>query len=113
MKNEKWQPVRFGERLPNEVVCYTVAIPNLPLFPDKNVKKFIKWIGELEGFIGFRPECPHGTILIFKTENDAKGARNLIRNYKGYEGIVGNNIAEVYVDKKYVEMADNRKKGEE
>lgn len=99
---EKWQPAGFGEKKDNERVCYTVAIPNLPLFPDKNVKKFIKYIQGLKGFVGIRPEYPRGTLLVFLTENDAKGARNLISNYKGYEGGVGDNICEVYIPENFL-----------
>jgi len=94
--------MRFGEKRENEVTCYTVAIPNLPIFPNKEVKKFLNWIQTLDGFVGLRPEYPYGTILIFKTENDAKGARNLIRAYKGYNGEVGKNICEIYIPKEYV-----------
>lgn len=101
-ENKYWNPPRFGEKQENEVSCYTVAIPNLPLFPDKNVKKFVKWINGLDGFVGFRPEYPRGTLLIFKTENDAKRARNQIRVYPGYQSVVGDNICEVYIPKEYV-----------
>lgn len=103
MKESKyWNPMRFGEKQDNEVTCYTVAIPNLPLFPDKKVKEFVKWIHTLDGFVGLRPEYPKGTLLIFKTENDAKRARNQIRVYPEYQGGVGNNICEVFVPKEYV-----------
>ena len=97
-----WRPAQFGEKKENEVTCYTVAIPNLPMIPNRKVKKFIKWIGELDGFVGIRPEYPRGTLLLFKTENDAKRARNQIRAYPNYEGTVGNNICEVYIPKEYV-----------
>lgn len=98
----KWQPMKFGTKTDNEVVCYTVAIPNLSAFPDKKVRKFIKWIHNLDGFVGLRPEYPHGTLLIFKTENDAKRARNQINNYPEYEMGTGKNICEVYIDKNYI-----------
>lgn len=81
--------------------AYTVAIPNLPIFPNKRVKKFVKYIGTLEGFIGIHPAYPHGTLLLFKTENNAKMARNLIKSYKGYESDVGVNICEVKIDDMY------------
>lgn len=97
-----WQPMMFGPKRDNERVCYTVAIPNLPMFPNRRVRKFIKYISGLKGFVGIRPEYPYGTILVFMTENDAKGARNLINNYKGYEGNVGNNICEVYVPEEFL-----------
>lgn len=98
----KWQPMDFGPKKDNESVCYTVAIPNLPIIPSKGVKKFVKYISGLKGFVGLRPEYPHGTLLIFMTENDAKSARNLIRNYEGYDGNVGTNICEVYVPNEFL-----------
>ena len=101
-KKPTWEPPQFGEKQENEVTCYTVAIPNLPLIPNKKVKDFVKWISELEGFVGLRPEYPRGTILIFRTENDAKRARNQIKAYPGYKCGVGNNICEVYIPKEYV-----------
>ena len=59
----------------------------------------LKIIQEQEGFIAFLPIYPRGTLCLFKTENDAKGARNMMR----FHGIqCGDNICEVYVDKRYV-----------
>lgn len=101
-KKPTWEPPQFGEKQENEVECYTVAIPNLPVFATKKVKDFVKWISELEGFVGLRPEYPRGTLLIFRTENDAKRARNQIKAYPGYKCGVGNNICKVYVPKEYV-----------
>lgn len=62
----------------NEVKAYTVAIPNLPVFPNKRVKMFLKDIRNMEGFIGMHPCYPNGTLLVWKTEADAKRARNRI-----------------------------------
>lgn len=100
---EMWQPARFGAKQENEVSVYTVAIPNLPIFPNRKVDKFVKWISKLDGFVGIRPEYPNGTLLLFKTKNDAKIARNKINNYPGYDMGTGNNICEVYIDRKYIE----------
>ena len=105
-KYEPWQPPRFGEKLPNEVTVYTVAIGNVPILPNKKVKEFFRWVESLDGFVGIRPEYPRGTLLLFETENDAKGARNLIRA-KGEN--VGNNICECFIDKKYVDAARERR----
>lgn len=99
---EMWKEATFGAKKEDEVTCYTVAIPNLPIFPDKKVKRFIKWIHKLDGFVGIRPEYPYGTLLIFKTMNDAKIARNKINNYPEYDMGTGNNICECYVNKKYI-----------
>lgn len=83
----------------NEVKCYTVAIPNFPLILKKEHKKLIENISKYEGFVGVHPCYPRGTILIFKTKNDAKRARNRL---KGIINIVGNNVGEVYIDERYV-----------
>lgn len=74
---------------------YTVAIANLPIIPNKEIKAFMDYVGKLEGFIGVHPHYPNGTLLIFKSENHAKLARNLIENY----GVkTGRNICEVFFD---------------
>lgn len=86
--------------------AYTVAIPNLPLVPNRKVKAFIKRISELDGFYGIHPRYPLGTLIIFDTENNAKSARNLIQNYKGYNGAVGNNICEIYISKHPAQISD-------
>lgn len=100
-----WEKAIIDENIANNpdfVKAYTVAIPNLPLIPNKEVKKFIKWINKLDGLCGIRPEYPYGTLIIFKTENDAKIARNKIKSYPGYDGQVGKNISEIYIPKEYV-----------
>lgn len=103
-QNKYWNPAQFGETPDGWVDVYTVAIANLPLFPDKKVKKFLDWISKMDGFVGIRPEYPHGTLLLFKTENDAKRCKNLIPTYKeGYCGGIGNNICKVAIPKEYVE----------
>lgn len=99
-----WKPPRIGEKKENEFTCYTVAIGNLPmLFHSRRVKKrameAVKFISELEGFVGLYPFYPRGTLCIFKTENDAKRARNNMRA-KGIE--TGSNIGEVFVSKEYI-----------
>lgn len=81
---------------------YTVAIPNLPVTLNKKTIEFCKWIATLDGFVGLKPEYPHGTLLFFETENQAKIARNLIKTYKG--GVrTGSNICEVLIDKSLIE----------
>ena len=104
IKKNRWNPSTVDENVANNpdwVKCYTVAIPNLPLFPSKAVMDFVKYVTSLEGCYGMRPEYPHGTLLIYDTENNAKGARNLIRAYKGYGGQVGKNIGEIYIPREY------------
>lgn len=98
---KEMQPPRFGPKKDDEVTCYSIMIPNLPLIPSKKVMDFIKWVNELEGFLGLYPNYPFGTALIFDTENNAKGGRNLMRSYPGIEFPIGE-ISECYVEKKYL-----------
>ena len=100
MKYE-WKPPEFGEKKENEVVAYAFAIGNLSMNPFKQKRQMevLKYIQSMEGFCGIYPHYPHGTLCIFKTKNDAKGARNLVKA-KGCP--VGNNIGEIYIDKQYV-----------
>lgn len=105
--NKYWNPARFGPKQDNEVPVYTVAIANLPTIPTREIKEFVNWLTTLDGFIGLRPEYPHGTLLLFETENQAKIARNRISTYKG--GVqTGNNICEVFIDAVYVDQAKKR-----
>ena len=75
--------------------AWTVAIGNLPLIPTKKARKTIELIKSQEGLIGVNPCYPRGTLILFETENDAKGARNIFR----LNGIkCGDNICEVEYD---------------
>lgn len=78
--------------------AYTVAIPNLPLFPSRRVKKFMNYITTLDGFIGVHPHYPKGTLILFRTKNEAIRGRNLIEAYEGYKSGVGDNICEVEIE---------------
>ena len=90
-------------RRDNEISCWTVAVGNFVPFL-KNSRLAIEFIKTLDGFVGVHPFPPRGTLILFRTESDAKIARNLMEA----KGIVcGKNICECYVDKKYVEVPDN------
>ena len=104
-EEDRWKPMRFGDKKENEVSAWTVAIGNLAV-PWENTKKevddsltVINYIATLDGYIGLYPLWPKGTLLLFKSENHAKRARNLIEA-KGVQ--VGSNITEVFVDKRFV-----------
>ncbi len=79
---------------------WTVAVGNLAgpfALPSTRwkEKKILNIIKEQEGFVGVHPCPPKGTLLLFKTENNAKKARNVLRA----EGVLcGKNICEVYAD---------------
>ena len=106
-ESELWKPPSIGEKRDDEVTVYAVAIPNLatPVLnnTEKEVadsKKAVALISGLAGLVGIYPCYPKGTLILFKTENDAKRGRNLMEA----DGIqTGSNISKVYVDKKYVE----------
>lgn len=96
--------IEVGEKRDDEVSLWSVAVGNLPIpfIIPKKTKLALKFIQEQEGFVAFYPMYPHGTLCLFKTKNDAKGARNMMR-FKGIQ--VGDNICEVYVKKEYVDRA--------
>lgn len=99
-ENKLWNPPRIGEKLENEVVVYTVAVGNLPVFAKKKTRKALRFIKGLDGFIGVYPYYPHGTLCFFRTLNQAKIAKNMM----DAQGIAtGFNITEAFIDKKYVE----------
>lgn len=88
----------------NEIEVWTVAVGNIPLLPrvlmPKGVTKAIKLIKEQKGLIGVTPMYPRGTLLLFDTENNAKGARNMLR----FNGVkCGDNICQAFVDKRYLD----------
>ena len=97
-----WEPPTYGEKKDNEVTCYTVAVGNLPLppFVPKASREAVDYIKTLDGFVGFYPMYPNGTLCLFKSENEAKAAKNLM-NAKGIR--TGLNICEVFVDRAYVD----------
>ena len=65
-----------------EIEVYTVAVGNMPMLPKflmpKAVTDAIEIIKKQEGLIGVTPMYPRGTLLLFDTENNAKGARNVV-----------------------------------
>ena len=86
--------------IPDDCVeVYTVAVANLPPKPDKKVLALLKEITTYFGFIGICPCYPHGTLIMFDTENNAKMGRNLIREKTN----VGDNICKAYVSREAVE----------
>ena len=68
--------------------AWSVAVGNInPL--QKSSRDAVKFISKLKGFVGFYPHYPDGTLCFFKTENEAKIARNMM-NSKGIQ--TGHNI---------------------
>lgn len=97
----EWEPPKYGPKKDDEVSCYAFAMPNLPLIPDKRILDFLNYMSTLDGFQGLYPYPPHGTLIIFDTENNAKGGRNILRTYPGIEFEFGKNIVEIFINKKY------------
>lgn len=61
----------------------------------KGVTRAIELINEQEGLLGVTPMPPRGTLLLFDTENHAKGARNMLR----FNGVkCGDNICKGIID---------------
>ena len=83
----------------SEAKVYSVAVGNFNIFKRKS-RQAMKFISKLDGLVGVHPCYPHGQLILFKTENDAKIGRNRM-NEKGIQ--TGHNICEVYVDEKYLE----------
>lgn len=102
--NSTWQPPTFGEKKENEVTCYTVAIGNFNPFAigrqKRDQEKILNIIKKQEGFIGVYPCYPNGTLLLFKTKNNAKVAKNVLDSYYI---LTGKNVSEVYIDKSYLD----------
>ena len=97
----------------SEVEVWTVAVGNLPMLPKflmpKKVTEAVELIKTLEGLIGVSPCYPKGTLLLFDTENNAKGARNVLRFH---DVQTGTNICKVFVDKSYLEGGRNARNDE-
>ena len=77
--------------------AYTVAVGNInPLM--KSSRYALKFIKKLDGFIGVYPHYPDGTLILFRTENDAKKGKYRMESM----GIqTGYNICECEIDDKY------------
>ena len=81
----------------NEVSVWTVATKNMnPIF--KRNRQNIDFIQKQEGFVGVHPN-PKGTLWLFKTKEEAMKAR---RNMDAKGIGTGDNIVEVFIEKKYL-----------
>ena len=82
---------------PNEIDTYAAAVGNLKLF-HKDSTKAVEIFKSLEGFLFLSPIYPYGTLVHFKSLNDAKRGKNLMEQ-KGIK--TGNNITHHYCDKDF------------
>lgn len=97
-KKTVWNEATFDKDIdknPDWYKAYAVGIANLPLFPSRKIKRFLRDVQAMEGFIGIRPEYPYGTLLVFDTLNNAKAAKNVIETLMQ----VGKEIGEIYLPK--------------
>lgn len=95
-----------------EIKCYTIAIGNAPLVScsdEIRQKMFHVWdmISSFDGFIGFHPHLPLGTLCLFRTLNDAKVAGNLM----DAEGIAhGTYICDCFIKERFFPPSSDSKK---
>ena len=84
----------------DQVKCWAFGVGNLTFNPiwQKAQKKVLDLIKSQEGFKGLTPMYPRGTLLVFDTENNAKGARNILKA----NDVKCGGISEVYVDVRYL-----------
>lgn len=79
---------------------WTVAVGNVNPFL-KASREAVKIIKGLNGLVAVHPHYPDGTLLLFDSENNAKGARNLMEA-KGIK--CGRNICRGWINGDTLEM---------
>lgn len=81
----------------NEIEVYGFLASVNPIKKNR-FNAFLNLLKEQDGFVGV---CPHKFLLacLFKTENDAKGARNILK----YHGYKVSDIQKAYIQKEYME----------
>lgn len=59
------------------IECYAITTQNLPdpVFMPEEARKVAAFIDTLKGLVGYFPHPPEGTVLFFKTLDDARFAR--------------------------------------
>lgn len=89
----------------DETIVFTVGCGRIIPIPTdarklrKGMKEALEYIKKLDGFIGVHPVDLWHTLLIFDTENNAKGARNLLR---AKDVQCANYIVPILVETKYL-----------
>lgn len=84
-------------------IAWTVIVGNISIKTRhrKTLKEFVRILKEdCEGFLGVNPCPPYGTILFFKTLNDAKISRNVLES-KGIK--CSREICDVHIPAEYVQ----------
>ncbi len=94
-----------------EIKVWTVAVGEIRPFAFGRLKKAqdeaLELIKKTEGFIGVHPVPGKGTLLLYRTENDAKRAKNQLE-YRGCQ--TGKNIGECFIPLADYENATLNKK---
>ena len=94
-----------------EIKVFTVATGQFKPFPIGKQKKMqnqvVEWVKSCEGFIGVYPFDSRGVLFLFKTENDAKRCRNLLKSKNVHP--LGNNIGEVFIEEQYLKESEKCK----
>lgn len=75
---------------------WAIAVGNVNPFV-KASRDAVKYIKTLHGLVGVLPKYPDGTLIFFRTENQAKIAKNMLEA-KGVK--VGYNICKGEIDEK-------------
>lgn len=90
-----------------EVKAWSFAVPNLAglcgIPTPKQLahsRKLLNYLKDLNGFLGIHPMPPRGTMVIFRTKNDAIRAKNLLI-YDLEINEIGKNIVECYIPEEY------------
>lgn len=84
-----------------DVLVWAVPVGNIPtnffewIFTKKGTKKAMQLIMMQTGFLGFYPNKPFGTMCLFDSENNAKGAKNILLFHGGKAG----NIVTCYISR--------------
>lgn len=102
---------KFGPKQPGDISLWTVAIGELDPFALGEKKKaqdaVIAFVGQLPGFVGIHPVFGRGTLLLFRTKEQAKDCREALIS-KGCP--VGKNVGECYAPEADLKAAEEAAK---
>ena len=66
----------------------------------RDTYKLLDYVKKLDGFMGVHPCPPHGTVLIFKTKQEAIRAQNLLK-FDLEINEIGKHVVEIYIPEEY------------
>lgn len=81
-----------------EVRAYAFGTNFAPTKPSRRADKILGILQGTDGLIGVHPLPPRGSLMVYKTENDAKIARNRM----GAAGVFVGEIRSCWVDARFV-----------